>query len=65
MMFSTKEQTQLKWFIAHKYWGNRTVLGTSHSYYNVSPNDIGTRFNIKIVSWKEWTCQKEKTQIVP
>ena len=49
-VFSTTERTQLEGYLAHKYWGNGTVLGSSHPYYNVHPNNMGTRFNIKTVS---------------
>ena len=49
-VLSTTERTQLEGYLAYKYWGNGTVLGSSQPYYNVHPNDIGTRFNIKTVS---------------
>ena len=44
------QQTQLKEYLAWKYWENGTVLGCLHHYYSASPNnDMGTLFNQTIV----------------
>jgi len=46
-VLSTTQRQQLEGYLAYKYWGNGAVLGTSHPYYNTSPNDISTLFNSK------------------
>ena len=46
-VLSTIQRQQLEGYLAYKYWGNGAVLGTSHPYYNTSPNDISTLFNSK------------------